>query len=148
MSNCQRQHIEIILKTAEIRPAVNQIEYHPYYQRDGLVPWLKEEGIVVSCYSSLTPLTAGRPGPVDGVLSRLAGKYGVTESEIGLRWCLDQGLVISSTSTKVDRMKGYLEGLFVFHLTPDEIDEIANDGKGKNFTLFGHYFAEKEPLTK
>ncbi len=143
-----RQHIEPILQTAQIRPAVNQIEYHPYFQRDGLVPWLKEQGIAVFCYSPLTPLTSGKPGPVDEILSRLADKYNVTESEIGLRWCLDQGLILASTSTKIERMAGYLERLFRFHLTPEEIEEIATVGKEKTFSLYWHYFSDKAPLTK
>lgn len=53
VSNFTRERIEELWKTAEIRPAVNQIEAHPYLQQPDLLKWLQENGIVVQAYSPM-----------------------------------------------------------------------------------------------
>jgi diketogulonate reductase-like aldo/keto reductase len=136
VSNFLQEHIEIVLKTAKIPPALNQIEFHPYLQHGDLIEFLKKNNIVVSCYSPLTPITSAPGGPVDDLWKRLAQKYGVSESEIGLRWCIDQGLVVITTSGKKDRLEKYLVKLPHFKLTPREVEEIAELGKQKNYRGF------------
>lgn len=141
ISNMERQKIEAILTTAKVPPAINQIEFHPYFQRPSLISWLKEQNIAVACYSPLTPLTAGKPGPIDGIFQELAEKYGVTTSEIGLRWCIDQGLVAVSTSSKKERIQRYMTEIPKFKLSPKEVSDIAELGKQKNFSAYWKHYA-------
>lgn len=136
VSNFLQEHIEALLKTAKIPPAINQIEFHPYLQHGQLVDFLKKNGIAVACYAPLTPLTSAKGGPVDPAWQQLAKKYGVTESEIGLRWCIDQGLVVVTTSSKKDRMERYLSKLPLIKLTPKEVGDISELGKQKHFRAF------------
>lgn len=136
VSNFLQEHIETILKTAKIPPALNQIEYHPYLQHGDLVDYHKKNNIVVSCYAPLTPITSAPGGPVDGLWKQIAQKYGVSESEVGLRWCIDQGLVAITTSSKRDRLDGYLAKLPHFKLTPREVSDIAELGNQKHFRGF------------
>jgi diketogulonate reductase-like aldo/keto reductase len=136
VSNFIQEHLEILLKTAKVTPAVNQIEFHPYLQHGDLIDFHRKNNIVVSCYAPLTPITSAPGGPVDGLWTQLAKKYGVSESEIGLRWCIDQGMSVITTSSKRDRLEGYLTKLIHFKLTPREVSDIAELGKEKQYRGF------------
>jgi diketogulonate reductase-like aldo/keto reductase len=145
VSNFLQEHIETILKTAKTPPALNQIEYHPYLQHGDLINFLKKNNIVVSCYAPLTPITAAPGGPVDALWAQLAKKYGVSESEVGLRWCIDQGLAVITTSSKKDRLEKYLAKLPHFKLTPKEVKDIAELGAQKHYRGFWKkHFAEDD----
>lgn len=80
----------------------------------------------------LTPIRKARPGPLDPILDRLSKKYGVIEEAILLRWTMQIGVVVVTTSGKRERLEGYM-GCTSFELTPDEVDEISNVGKTKHF---------------
>ncbi|CAI6025127.1 unnamed protein product [Clonostachys chloroleuca] len=136
VSNFLQEHIETILKTAKIPPAVNQIEYHPYLQHGDLVPFLKKNNITVESYSPLTPITTAKGGPVEPYWKELAKKYGVTESDIGLRWILDQGVVVVTTSSKTSRLEGYLSNLPKFKLTEEEIAKTSELGAQKHVRIW------------
>lgn len=136
VSNFLQEHLEAILKTAKIPPAINQIEFHPYLQHGDLIAFHKKHNIAVACYGPLIPITKAKGGPVDAIWSELANKYGVSESEIGLRWVIDQGLVAVTTSSKRDRLEGYLADLPLFSLTNEEIARIAEAGNKKHFRAF------------
>ncbi|KAM4059897.1 aldo/keto reductase family protein [Hirsutella rhossiliensis] len=136
VSNFLQEHIEVLLKTAKTPPAINQIEFHPYLQHGHLVDFHNRNNIAVACYGPLAPLTSAKGGPVDAAWQQLAEKYGVTESEIGLRWCIDQGLVVITTSSKKDRMERYLSKLPLIKLTPKEVGDISELGKQKHFRGF------------
>lgn len=84
----------------------------------------------------MTPLVTAKGGPVDGLWTKLAQKYGVTESEVGLRWVIDQDIIALTTSSKSERLEGYLAKLPKFKLTSDEIAEISKLGNEKHFRGF------------
>ncbi|KAG4423414.1 hypothetical protein IFR04_003381 [Cadophora malorum] len=132
VSNFRKADLEAILETAKIVPAINQIEFNPYLQHVELLEFQKKHGIKASAYSPLTAITRAAPGPVDDVHERLAKKYNVTKGEIALRWAIDQGIVAVTTSSNEDRLKQYLK-VTGFKLTEEEIEEIATEGKKKNF---------------
>ncbi|KAK4228365.1 alpha-keto ester reductase [Podospora fimiseda] len=137
VSNYLREHLEAVLEIAKHKPAVNQIEYHPYLQHEGeLVEYHRGKGIALEAYSPLTALTKAKGGPVDEVYERLAGKYGVEVGDVALRWVLDQGIVALTTSGSEERLKGWLERLWGFELTEEEVEEISERGKGKHFRGF------------
>jgi diketogulonate reductase-like aldo/keto reductase len=132
VSNFLQSHLETILATAKIIPAINQIEYHPYLQHGDLVSFHKKHNIATAAYGPLTSLTRGSPGPLDKTYKTLANKYGVGEGQIALRWCLDQGIVTITTSAKEDRLKSYLN-VANFKLTAKEVQEITEIGAQKHF---------------
>ncbi|KAI5919502.1 Aldo/keto reductase [Camillea tinctor] len=133
VSNFMEEDIEVILKTAKTIPAINQIEFHPYLQHQNLINYLREKNIAISAYSPLAPLTAARPGPLDDTFAELAKKYGVSESEIVLRWVIDQGIVAITTSKKEERLQGYMKNLFSFKLSAEEVKRISEIGKQKHY---------------
>ena len=135
VSNFLQSHLETILETCEIKPALNQTEFHMYLQRENLVPWSKEQGIVTSAYGPQTPITKAKPGPVDELLAQLAQKYGVDEGEICLRWCIDQDVPAITTSSKETRLTDYLR-VTAFKLTPKEVEDLKQAGHKKHYRGF------------
>ncbi|ERS95053.1 uncharacterized protein SPSK_01878 [Sporothrix schenckii 1099-18] len=145
VSNFLQSHLEALLKTAKVVPAINQIEYHPYLQHGDLVAFHRKHGIAVSAYAPLTPIVRAKGGPVDPLYTQLAKKYGVTEGDIGLRWVLDQGIVTVTTSSNSERLKNYLHHLTSFNLTPKEVEEISTEGNKKHYRAFWkNIFAEDD----
>lgn len=136
VSNFNKEQLEAIVKVATIKPTVNQLEYHPYEQYDDLMDYMKSLNILPFCYSVLTPLMRGRPGPVDGSFGELAKTHDVTENDIAVKWCLDQGFAVATTGRNLDRLKGYLEDFDRFKLTESEIEEIRRLGLQKQFSSY------------
>ncbi|KAF7161850.1 hypothetical protein CNMCM6106_008961 [Aspergillus hiratsukae] len=135
VSNFLQSHLEAILKSAKVTPSINQIEYHPYLQHGGLVPFHEEKEIMTASYGPLTPITRAKDGPLGELLRSLAQKYGVGEGEILLRWSIDRGDVAITTSSKESRLSSYLRAL-AFRLTPKELDEISTIGCPKHYRAF------------
>ncbi|GIK02637.1 hypothetical protein Aspvir_006693 [Aspergillus viridinutans] len=135
VSNFLQSHLEAILKSAKVTPSINQIEYHPYLQHGGLVPFQGDKGIKTASYGPLTPITRAKDVPLGELLQSLAYKYGVSKGEILLRWSIDRGDVSITTSGKESRLSGYLRAL-LFRLTPKELDEISAIGRQKHYRAF------------
>ena len=135
VSNYLQKDLEATLATAKETPSVNQIEYHPYLQHGDLIPYLKSKGIVATAYAPLTPVTRAKPGPCDTLLEAMAKKYYVSEGEIALRWCIDQGIPAITTSGKEERMQGYLRAT-TFRMTPKEVRDISDAGMLKHYRGF------------
>lgn len=129
ISNFDVKEIQILLASAKIKPAVNQILFHPYVYAQQ-VPILEigaAHNIVTEAYSSLTPVTSRRGGPVDKPLKIIAERLAATDDQVLLAWAKAKGAVILTTSSKKSRLEGYLKaGDFV--LTADEIKSIDEAG--------------------
>jgi diketogulonate reductase-like aldo/keto reductase len=135
VSNFVQSHLETILKTAKVVPSVNQIEYHPYLQHGKLLDFHKSNGIKTVAYSGLAPISRAQGGPLDPLLADLAKKYAVDESEVLLRWILDQGCIAITTSSNETRLASYLRSL-TFKLTPKEVEDISKLGEQKHFRAY------------
>lgn len=141
VSNFLRPHLDAVLKTAKVRPAINQIELHPYLQHGDLLAYHKSKDIKVAAYGPLLPLTKLKGGPLDPLLESLGKKYAVNPGEILLRWIVEQGVVAVTTSSKEQRLSDYLR-IFTFTLTPKEVEQISEVGAshhGRGF--WNHKFA-------
>lgn len=135
VSNYRREHLEATLATSSITPAINQIEYHPYLQQGDLLPFHREQGIKTASYGPLTPITRAAGGPVDAKAKELAGKYGVSEGDVLLRWSIEKGDVAITTSGKEERLKEYLRVLD-FQLEKEEVEAITKLGGEKHYRAF------------
>jgi len=132
VSNYLKPHLEAVLKTAKVRPAINQIEFHPYLQHGDLLAYHRNKDIRFAAYGPLLPMTRGAGGPLDPLLESLAKKYAVSLGEILLRWVIEQEVVAITTSSKEQRLSDYLR-IFTFKLTPKEVEEISQVGSTHHF---------------
>lgn len=143
VSNFTVQNLhEILGASPKYPPAVHQIEYLAYLQDQtpGIVDFCKQHGILVEGYSSLGPITKGFPGPLDPLLSELAGKYHKTPAQILLRWVLDTGVLPITTTSRTERMREFLQVL-EFKLRPDDVDAISALGKLKILRQYSTEYA-------
>ncbi|KAI1411755.1 NADP-dependent oxidoreductase domain-containing protein [Hypoxylon sp. FL1857] len=136
VSNFLPEHLDIILRTARVKPAINQIEYHTYLQHSNLLDYHRQHNIATAAYAPLTPITKARPGPIDGIFMSLAKKYGVSEADIALRWVIDQGIVAVTSTSSEERLQSLRRNLPSFKLTQGEVQEISYLGKQKHFRGF------------
>ncbi len=99
--------------------SVGQWEIHPWVPRNDIVEWSKARNVAVEAYSPL--VRGGRWGAP--VLAKLAGKYGVSEAQVLIRWGLDKGLLPLPKSVTPARIASNVD-VFGFALTPDEVAEL------------------------
>lgn len=136
VSNFAISHLETIIAGASGIPAVNQVEYNIYLQQPELSAYCQRHGITIEAYGPLAPWTT--EGPAKATVAELARKYGVGEAEICLRWCVQKGVPVVTTSLKEERVKGYLT-VFEFSLEAKEVEQLSSVGTSHHFRK---YFAE------
>ncbi|WP_213589354.1 aldo/keto reductase [Paenibacillus sp. FSL W8-0186] len=119
VSNFQIHHLEDLMKEAEIKPMVNQVEYHPRLTQKELQSFCQEHGIQLEAWS---PLMQGQLLDHQ-VLKEIADKYGKSIAQVILRWDLQNGVVTIPKSTKEHRI---IENatVFDFELTDEDMKRI------------------------
>ena len=128
VSNFLPQHLSPLLRTAEIVPMVNQMEFRPGYPQTECVEWCLAHGIVPEAWR---PLGAGTA--LNGELMReLSEKYRKTPAQICLRWVLQHGLTPLVKSANPIRMRENLD-VYDFALSEEDmvkIDALPRDDSG------------------
>ena len=120
VSNFLSDHLDTLLDSSDVVPAVNQIELHPTFQQRELAAKSQSLGIAVEAYS---PLGQGADLRAATVKS-LAARHGATPAQIVLAWHLAQGTIVIPKSAQSARMRENL-GAAALRLTPAELAEIA-----------------------
>ena len=107
---------------AEIIPAVNQVELHPFFQQESAIENMKSFGIQPEAWG---PMAEGKHGIFSNpVLSGIGEKYGKTAAQVALRWNVQRGVVVIPKSVHRERMEENFD-IWDFSLSPDEMEEIA-----------------------
>lgn len=119
VSNFHVHHLEDLLEIAEVKPMVNQIEFHPRLTQEIVRNYCVEHDIQVEAWS---PLMQGKLLN-DEVLQEIAQKYNKTTAQIIIRWDLQNKIVTIPKSTKEYRIKENA-AVFDFELTEDEMQRI------------------------
>ncbi|MGI6312723.1 MAG: aldo/keto reductase [Candidatus Cryptobacteroides sp.] len=121
LSNFMPRHINELLKTAEIKPMVNQIEFHPGWMQKDCTDFCKEQGIVLEAWA---PLIKGEILS-DSVISNIASAHGCTEAQVVLSWVLACGLIPLCKSVTPSRIAENLKAAEI-KLTPEEVSAISS----------------------
>jgi diketogulonate reductase-like aldo/keto reductase len=119
VSNFQIHHLEDLMKDAEIKPMVNQVEYHPMLTQKDLIQFANEHGIQMEAWS---PLMQGQLLDNPSLLD-IAGQYGKSVAQIILRWDLQHGIVTIPKSTKEQRIIEN-SSVFDFELSAEDMNRI------------------------
>ncbi|KAK9759798.1 hypothetical protein K7432_016833 [Basidiobolus ranarum] len=123
VSNFHIKDLDVLLPIARIKPVVNQIEFHPYLQSRELILYTENHGILTEAYGGLVPIVHKSDGPVESVVEEIAKKYSKTTSQVLLRWSVNKGNMVVTTSSKPHRLTEFLE-LGTFKLTDEEVERI------------------------
>ena len=109
-----------LYESARIKPAVVQVESHPYLPETDLLEFCKKNGVV---FLAFAPLGHGmKPGPLeDPVISTVAARIGKTPAQVLLAWAVQRGTALLTTPRTAARAK---ENFDVCALPEDAFTEI------------------------
>ena len=118
VSNFKPHHLKALMET-EVKPMVNQIEFHPGMLQAETVSYCKEKGILVEAWS---PLGTGRMLQ-HPLLREIAAKYGKTPAQLCVRWCLQHDALPLPKSVTPARIEENIR-VFDFAISPEDMQDI------------------------
>lgn len=125
VSNFNRQQLEMLRDATSYMPVVNELEYHPWVPEETheLVKYCQKNDIGVIAYGSL----GGSSNNAEGeVVSAIAKKHGVSNSQVLLRWALDKGVAIIPGATSDQHIQENLQ-IPKFHLDKKDLSSLKEN---------------------
>ncbi|CAG8645146.1 9723_t:CDS:2, partial [Paraglomus occultum] len=141
VSNFPKRLINEILTYARVRPAVLQIEHHPYLTQEDLVAYAKGENMAITGYSTfggnsyveLSEKARNSPNLLtNDLITELASKYKKSPGQILLRWSVQRGIAVVPKTSKAERLKENIN-IFNFELSEDDIKRISSLNRNLRF---------------
>ena len=127
--NCYPQILADICETVEIKPAVNQVELHPFFQQESALALMKEYGVHPEAWG---PFAEGNHGIfTHPVLTRIGQKYGKSAAQVALRWNVQRGVTVIPKSVHKERMEQNMD-IWDFQLSGEDMAEIAGLDIGRS----------------
>jgi 2,5-diketo-D-gluconate reductase A len=120
VSNFQPHHLRDLFAASEVRPAVNQIEVHPYLTQDEVRAFGAEHGIVTEAWA---PIAKGKVAD-DAVIQGIAAQVGRTPAQVTLRWHVQRGDVVFPKSVTRSRVAENFD-IFDFELDEEAMSAIS-----------------------
>jgi diketogulonate reductase-like aldo/keto reductase len=128
VSNFTREHLDQILPHCRIKPAMNQVELHPYLPQNELVEYCRSQGILCTAYSPLG--SAKEPSLIkDPVVERIAKQHNVSPAQILISWAVQRGTVCIPKSVHAERIR---QNSQLVKLTGAEMNELSSDIKTRH----------------
>jgi 2,5-diketo-D-gluconate reductase A len=126
VSNFEVAHLERLAAEADVVPAVNQIELHPYFLNEEVRAYGEAHGIATEAWS---PIAQGDVLD-DPVITGIAGRLDRTPAQVVLRWHIQRESIVFPKSVTPERIRENFE-LFDFELEPDDMDQIDGLDRGE-----------------
>ena len=126
VSNFQAHHLRRLFSQAQVRPAVNQIEVHPYLTQEELRAFDADHEIVTEAWS---PIAQGKVLG-DPAIVAIAERLGRTPAQVVLRWHVQRGDVVFPKSVSRQRMQENFE-LFDFELGTGDMATLTGLDRGE-----------------
>jgi 2,5-diketo-D-gluconate reductase A len=120
VSNFQAHHLRRLHQESEVRPALDQIEVHPFFTQDDLRGFCAEHELAVEAWSPLAE------GDVlgDPTIDEIAGRYGKTPAQVVLRWHIERGDIVFPKSVTPARIRENID-IFDFELSGEDVEAIS-----------------------
>lgn len=123
VSNFTPAQIKDLMAGSSVKPVVNQIEAHAFFQQPADLEFLKKNDIRMEAWS---PFAQGRNGLfTNQVLAGIGRKYNKTNAQVSLRWHYQRGIVTIPRTSQVAHMEENLN-IFDFKLSNSDMKSIAN----------------------
>jgi diketogulonate reductase-like aldo/keto reductase len=128
VSNFMVEHLTSLLERAQVVPAVNQIEFHPYFAQREVQAFAAAHGILTQAWSPIGGITFYRDGKhgstlEDPVIGEIAKAHDKSPAQVMLRWHLQEGRSVIPKSIHPTRIAENFD-VFDFELTPAELKAI------------------------
>lgn len=134
VSNFYPDRLVDLADHTDVTPAVNQIETHPYFQRQADHEIMGERGVQLESWG---PFAEGRHGLfTDPTLQAIGHAHGRSVAQVVLRWLIQRQIVVIPKSVHPERIAENF-AVFDFELTPDDMDRIAGLDRGAS-AFFDH----------
>ena len=138
-----------LMSYARIKPAMLQIESHPYLTQEALIRTAQEYGMAVTAFSPLGASSyleldmASQEETVltERVVAEIAERHDVSAAQVVLRWGLQRGTSVIPKTTKPERLSENL-ALAGFELSQDEMAAISGLDKNRRFNDPGVFCAD------
>jgi len=131
VSNYTVRHLEELAGEADVAPAVDQIELHPFVFDPALLEYVQRHGIRLEAWA---PLTRGRQFDHPEVRA-VADAHRKTPAQVLIRWGLDHGFIEIPKSTHRERIVENSQ-VFDFHLTTEELARLDALADGSRVGLW------------
>lgn len=113
----------------EVKPAINQIELHPFFQQENALKTMKEYNVQPQAWG---PFAEGKYGIfTNEKLSEIANKYGKSVAQVVLRWNIERGVVVIPKSVRKNRMEENID-IWDFELSKEDMDIISTMDTGRS----------------
>ena len=127
--NCYPQVLADICETVEVKPAVNQVELHPFFQQENALALMKEYGVQPEAWG---PFAEGNHGIfTHPALTKIGRKYGKSAAQVALRWNVQRGVTVIPKSVHKERMEQNIN-IWDFQLSDGDMAEIAKLDIGRS----------------
>ena len=111
-----------LCETVEVKPAVNQVELHPFFQQENALALMKQYGVHPEAWG---PFAEGNHGIfTHPVLTKIGQKYGKSAAQVALRWNVQRGVTVIPKSVHKERMEQNM-AIWDFQLSDEDMAEIA-----------------------
>jgi len=105
-----------------VRPAVNQVELHPFFQQEKAIKTMRELGVVPEAWG---PFAEGKHGIFQNpMIMSIGARYGKTPAQAILRWNVQRGVVVIPKSVHKDRMEQNMS-IWDFRLSDEDMKEMS-----------------------
>lgn len=131
-----------IMEFAEIKPAVMQIECHPYAQRKEWQQKTRQHNIQLECWFPLGGEMSNGASFKDPTIQKIAKVHGKSPAQIIIRWHIQEGFSVIPGATRHDYIKENIS-VFDFYLTDEEMAQMRSLNKEKRFFNMDYKQAEK-----
>jgi len=131
ISNFYGERLDNLLNNIEIKPAVTQVETHPYYPQNKMKERLSVYGTKIQAWYPL----GGRGNDsvlTEEIIKELANKYGKSPAQIILRWHNQKGVIVIPGSKNPEHIKDNLN-IFDFKLSDEDMKKIDELDKNTPF---------------
>ncbi|MDO4339606.1 MAG: aldo/keto reductase [Eubacteriales bacterium] len=123
---------------AQVIPAVDQVELHPFFPQTAAIDNMKTYGVQPEAWR---PLAQGAGGIFENPeLKAIADKYGKTVAQVVLRWNIQRGVAVIPKSTHKERMVENMD-VWNFALSAEDMEQISKLDQGESLVL-DHYSAD------
>lgn len=136
---------EKIMSESRVKPAVLQIECHPYAQRLAMREKAKSHNIQVECWFPLGGAMSNGTLLKDPTIMEIAKAHGKTAAQVILRWHIQEGFSVIPGASNPDYIKENID-IFDFTLTDDEMAEMRGLNKERRF--FNMSFSDVERMVE
>lgn len=122
VSNFYPERLVDLCLNVKVKPAVNQVELHPFFQQENALRVMKEYGVQPEAWG---PFAEGNNGIfTNETLTSIGNKYGKSAAQVVLRWNVQRGVVVIPKSVHKNRMEQNFD-IWDFELSTEDMDAIA-----------------------